>query len=125
MFGYAYLMKDFNKSIANEGLSQTIRSWKARLERLAASYTYGAWSGNLFLKTNPLWSAVGILKPAEMAITHRPTPVRHDLRLAACSASFWSSSRRLLTCGSSQGGEPSAPTPCHRRQSLHTAAESS
>ncbi len=65
MFGYAFLMRDFNTSIAEEGLMRATQSWKLRLDRLGAEYVFKDWHGDFFSRSNPLWIATGILKPGK------------------------------------------------------------
>ena len=65
MHGYAALLKDFNESFAFQGTTKATKEWESKLKRLAPSktYRYGRWDGDLFDKRNPLWQAVGVVKP--------------------------------------------------------------
>jgi hypothetical protein len=65
MHGYASLMRQFNDSIAEEGVQKAITLWKRKVERLSSQqqYVFGQWRGDLFAKRNPLWQRVGVVKP--------------------------------------------------------------
>lgn len=65
MHGYAALMRDFNDSIAEDGVKKATSTWAKKLERFASNhiYTFGGWSGDIFEKSNPLWQRVGVVKP--------------------------------------------------------------
>jgi hypothetical protein len=66
MHGYAHLMRDFNDSIAESGVTRAARDWSERLRRFAPTtvYSFGQlWQGDLFEKANPLWQRVGVVKP--------------------------------------------------------------
>jgi hypothetical protein len=65
MHGYAALMRQYNEDLAKRGTSQANKEWDQRLKMLlpTPTYRYGKWSGDLFSKSNPLWQAVGVVKP--------------------------------------------------------------
>lgn len=65
MHGYASLMRDFNESMAEDGMQRAIESWRKKLGLLSGSKTYvfDAWTGELFDKHNPLWQRIGVVKP--------------------------------------------------------------
>jgi hypothetical protein len=65
MHGYAVLIRDFNDSIAKEGVDNATAWWSKRLERFASQrrYFFDKWSGDIFDKGNPLWQKVGVVKP--------------------------------------------------------------
>ena len=65
MHGYAALMRAYNEELARKGPVHANREWDRRIQYLArdAKYHYGKWSGDFFSKENPLWQAVGIVKP--------------------------------------------------------------
>lgn len=64
MHGYAYLMRDFNKSMANLGRNKAIEEWKVKLKKLSSNnkYSLGNWSGDFFEKSNPIWQRIGAVK---------------------------------------------------------------
>jgi hypothetical protein len=66
MHGYAAVMKDYNDDLAKLGTSRGRQEWRRRLNILRAdhTYTFERWSGDLFEKRNPLWRALGIVKPS-------------------------------------------------------------
>jgi hypothetical protein len=65
MHGYAALMQDFNSDLSKLGSKKAASVWEEKLARLAGSqYRYERWSGDFFSKHNPLWSAVGVVKPS-------------------------------------------------------------
>jgi hypothetical protein len=65
MHGYAALMKDFNEDLGRLGTSRAKVEWQKRLEKLSSSTRYNleTWKGDVFEKRNPLWRAVGVVKP--------------------------------------------------------------
>lgn len=63
MFGYAHLMRDFRSELPSLGFARTLSKWRKDLEKLAIQQSYGKWSGDIFARDNPLWQAVGVLKP--------------------------------------------------------------
>jgi len=65
MHGYAALMKDFNEDLGKLGTSRARTVWGKKLEKLSSGtrYSFEDWAGDLFEKRNPLWRAVGIVKP--------------------------------------------------------------
>jgi hypothetical protein len=65
MHGYASLMRQYNEDSGKMGPAAANKEWDRRLRLLLPSPTYrfGRWSGDLFSKTNPLWQAVGVVKP--------------------------------------------------------------
>jgi hypothetical protein len=63
MFGYAYLIADFRGDVGRQGLERAVTIWRKRLERLSGEMMYGRWKGDFFSRENPLWRAVGVLKP--------------------------------------------------------------
>jgi hypothetical protein len=65
MHGYAAVMRDYNADLGKFGTSKAGELWSKKLQRLSAKQTYslGKWSGDLFEKRNPLWRAIGIVKP--------------------------------------------------------------
>jgi DNA-sulfur modification-associated len=65
MQGYATLIRDFNDSIAKEGVNKAVAHWSKKLERFSAErkYSFEMWSGDLFDKSNPLWQRLGVVKP--------------------------------------------------------------
>jgi hypothetical protein len=65
MFGYAYMMIDFNRTIAEEGFDSALKYWTEKLRRLTVPYKYGGWQGDLFDRDNPLWRDLGVLKPSK------------------------------------------------------------
>lgn len=65
MFGYAYLMVEFNRAIAEHGFDRAVREWNKKLRRITVPYGYGQWHGDLFARDNPLWRDLGILKPSK------------------------------------------------------------
>lgn len=64
MQGYASVLKEYSDDLAKYGTVRGRSLWKKKLARLSATnkYSYGAWSGDLFAKRNPLWRDVGIVK---------------------------------------------------------------
>jgi hypothetical protein len=67
MHGYAFLMRDFSLSRAKIGISEANNIWRSKLNRLNVDcrYTMGDWEGEIFSKKNPLWSAIGVVKPSK------------------------------------------------------------
>lgn len=65
MFGYAHLMIEFNRAIADDGFDRAVKKWQKKLSMLTAIYQYGRWSGDLFDRDNPLWRDLGVLKPSK------------------------------------------------------------
>jgi hypothetical protein len=67
MHGYAALMKDYNRDLATFGVAKAAKEWQNRLKMLSAEkeYVFRKWSGDLFDKKNPLWQALGIVKPGK------------------------------------------------------------
>jgi hypothetical protein len=67
MHGYAALMRDFNETIARDGVAKASEHWQTSLKRLSPTTTYrwGRWSGDLFSRENPVWAKVGVLKPGK------------------------------------------------------------
>jgi DNA-sulfur modification-associated len=67
MHGYAALMKDFHKDLITTGTVAATDVWRRKLGRLRKQnvYSFGAWSGDLFVKINPLWQRVGVVKPGK------------------------------------------------------------
>lgn len=67
MHGYASLMRDFNNDLATLGKSAATAEWTQKLAALGANkiYTMGRWTGDFFEKRNPLWQAVGVVKPSK------------------------------------------------------------
>ena len=67
MHGYASLMRSFNETIAQRGISQATSEWSKKLEKLRSEkeYAYNGWQGDLFEKRNPLWQRVGVVKPGK------------------------------------------------------------
>jgi hypothetical protein len=67
MHGYAALMKEFHKDLVARGTVAATELWHQKLKRLRNDtvYTFGAWSGDLFAKSNPLWKRVGVVKPSK------------------------------------------------------------
>lgn len=65
MHGYAAVMRDYNADLGKYGTSKASELWNKKLLRLGAKqvYTVGKWSGDLFEKRNPLWRAIGVVKP--------------------------------------------------------------
>lgn len=65
MQGYGSLMRDFNDSIAEIGVSRATEEWRRKLKQLSSQRTYKfeRWQGDLFAKRNPLWQRVGVVKP--------------------------------------------------------------
>jgi DNA-sulfur modification-associated len=65
MHGYASLMSQFNRAIAEQGLTRATEDWRTRLARLAPGRVYNLppWRGDFFDKRNPLWQRTGIVKP--------------------------------------------------------------
>jgi len=65
MHGYASLMRQYNEDLARKGPVLANKEWDHRLKSLlpTPTYRYGKWSGDLFSKSNPLWQAVGVVKP--------------------------------------------------------------
>jgi hypothetical protein len=65
MHGYAALMKDYNDELGTLGTSNARSVWRRKLDKLrsTARYSFNGWNGDLFDKRNPLWRAVGIVKP--------------------------------------------------------------
>jgi hypothetical protein len=66
MHGYAALMQDFNESLSRLGTHRAISHWRKALSSLnsTTSYRLGKWRGEFFDKANPLWLAVGVVKPS-------------------------------------------------------------
>jgi hypothetical protein len=66
MHGYAALMRQYNRDLATQGPTAANKEWDRRLSFLTASpsYSYGKWSGDLFSKSNPIWTEVGVIKPS-------------------------------------------------------------
>ena len=65
MYGYAYLMVEFNRAIAAQGFDHALEDWADKLRRLTVPYGYGTWHGDLFDRENPLWIGLGVLKPSK------------------------------------------------------------
>jgi hypothetical protein len=63
MFGYAYLMRRFRDEVTKSGMNRAISEWKRRLARLRHPVSHGRWTGDIFSRDNPLWQAIGVLKP--------------------------------------------------------------
>lgn len=72
MHGYAALARQFNDSIAELGLRRAKTQWESLLMRLAPTvvYTHGRWRGDLFERSNPLWTRVGVMKPGKESGRH-------------------------------------------------------
>jgi hypothetical protein len=58
-------MKDFNEELGALGTSNARSIWRKKLRKLHSNtqYTFNGWSGDFFDKRNPLWRAVGVVKP--------------------------------------------------------------
>ena len=67
MHGYAAVMKDYNDDLAKMGAKKTTEEWSGKLARLASGkqYKFEKWSGDFFEKRNPLWQALGVVKPGK------------------------------------------------------------
>lgn len=67
MHGYAALMRDYNADLATLGPSSAKSQWTQKLAALSHTKTYAmnGWTGDLFEKRNPLWQAVGVVKPSK------------------------------------------------------------
>jgi len=65
MHGYAALMKEYNADLGKLGSARAKQEWKRRLGKLSSDcvYKFRSWKGDFFAKANPLWQAVGIVKP--------------------------------------------------------------
>lgn len=65
MHGFAALMRQYNEDLAKMGPTAAAKHWDRQLSLLSVAppYRYGRWSGDLFSKVNPLWQAVGVVKP--------------------------------------------------------------
>jgi hypothetical protein len=65
MHGYARLVADYIDDISRLGTAKAHQKWQAGLSRLASNVTYSGdgFTGDLFSKSNPIWSRLGILKP--------------------------------------------------------------
>lgn len=63
MHGYAGLIRQYMTDMGKMGTHTAKSYWSERLTRLAEVYTYDDWAGDLFDKSNPLWSALGVVKP--------------------------------------------------------------
>ncbi len=71
MHGYAVLMREFNDDLARMGLSRAKEEWARKLGVLRSDklYTLQRWQGDLFEKRNPLWVALGVVKPSRDGTT--------------------------------------------------------
>lgn len=69
MHGYASLMREFNRSMAEEGTKKATPDWKQKLQKLSSQkiYSFKNWRGDLFEKRNPLWQQIGVIKPGREA----------------------------------------------------------
>ena len=69
MHGYAFLIKDFNDTISDKGLTEATTSWQSRLARLSSQsqYSMEKWRGDFFEKRNPIWKQIGVVKPGRDA----------------------------------------------------------
>jgi len=63
--GYGSLIKDFNLSVSQLGMSEAVEYWTDKLGRISSQNVFrdGNWSGDFFSKQNPLWIRLGVLKP--------------------------------------------------------------
>ena len=66
MHGYAALARDYMSDLPKLGTVAANSTWDHKLDRLADGkiYQFGAWSGDLFRKNNPLWIKLGVLRPS-------------------------------------------------------------
>ena len=67
MHGYAAIMRDFNDDLARLGTSKARTEWAEKLKKLSGEiqYSFNGWGGDLFEKRNPLWTAIGVVKPSQ------------------------------------------------------------
>jgi hypothetical protein len=67
MHGYAALMKEYNEDLAKLGRGRASSLWSRKLDLLSAktAYVLDGWRGDLFSKSNPLWQAIGVVKPSK------------------------------------------------------------
>jgi hypothetical protein len=74
--GYGALLGDFRNEIALVGLSKATEIWKVKLDLISPTRTYqeAAWAGDIFAKSNPMWTRLGIVKPG---LTGRPTLINN------------------------------------------------
>jgi hypothetical protein len=70
--GYGALIADFNLDVSKLGMHKAETLWLLKLKNLSneVSYQEGAWTGDLFLKNNPVWLKLGVIKPG---LTGQPT----------------------------------------------------
>lgn len=63
--GYGALIADFNLDVSKLGMLKAETLWLSKLKNLSEAVTYqeGVWTGDLFLKSNPVWSRLGVVKP--------------------------------------------------------------
>lgn len=84
MHGYAALLRDFRDDLPKVGTSKARIEWARRLENLRADkrYRFERWFGDLFDRTNPLWSAIGVTKPGKDQ--NRPTVLNTGAARSEC-----------------------------------------
>jgi hypothetical protein len=60
-------MKDYRKDLVVSGTVNATESWQRKLQRLSPNglYAFGTWRGDFFDKRNPVWRAVGVVKPGK------------------------------------------------------------
>jgi hypothetical protein len=84
MHGYAALLRDFRDDLPKLGTSKARVEWTKKLDNLRADkhYCFDKWSGDLFEKTNPLWSVAGVTKPGKDQ--SRPTVLNTGAARSEC-----------------------------------------
>lgn len=63
--GYGALIADFNLDVSKLGMHKAENLWLSKLNNLSDSVAYqeGDWTGDIFSKSNPVWSRLGVVKP--------------------------------------------------------------
>jgi DNA-sulfur modification-associated len=63
--GYGALIADFNLEVSRLGMAKAEKLWVSKLNNLSRRIEYqdGEWTGDLFSKSNPVWSRIGVVKP--------------------------------------------------------------